>query len=262
MSFAPFQNIFRARDVTQGTQGTQGPAPNVNLFSSVTGQYSALIMASAMQLGGREVVFTAVYGQFDEAIIGGSANCLAANSFPDPTKQIVYFKGDDEGKAFFSTPDGPPNCDAFTHCIYVFDVQNNQVNIQGKTGVAYTISLDDATKISMQDLPSLDMWCKSKTPLASSARTTDSSTRTSNWVMAIILGLIVVLVLSYFFSKSSSGSKKNYGALQREITRRQERYASPINKYSATTKTPRSHNRVLLRFESPFKKSPNYNAWD
>jgi len=242
MSFAPFQNIHN-RDAG---------SPSVHLFSSVTNEYSALIISSSLQLGGRDVVFAAVYGQFDEALIGGSANVIAPNSFPDPTKQIVYYKGDDQGKAFFSTPQGPPECEAFTHCIYVFDVQNNVVNIQGLNGIAYTISLDDATKLTMEDLPSVDKWCKSKT-LISAARTTTSTTA-ANWILGIIIGIIVLLVLIYFFSLSPV--KK---ARRKEVYESPYRDASPLMNYHTPTKLNRKHDEVVLRLTH---KSPKYNAWN
>ena len=180
MSFAPFENIWHAnRDVT-----------GVDVLSSTTSEYSALIISRSVVLGDRTVVFAAVYGQFDEALIGGSANIPSANSVPDVTKQVVYYKGDAEGQAFFSNAQGPPPCASFTHCIYVFGVTDT-ISIQGKSGVAYTISLADATKITMQDLVTPDMWCKA-VPLASTVRTIPYNGYTIwGYVLLIILGVLV-----------------------------------------------------------------------
>jgi hypothetical protein len=222
MSFASLQTIFHpSRDVT-----------GVDVFSSTTSEYSALIISSSVQLGGRDVVFAAVYGQFDVDKIGGSANIPSPDAMPDPTKQIVYYKGD-EGQAFFANPQGPPPCSSFTHCIYVFDVQNNVISIQGKTGVAYTISLLDATKISMQDLVTPALWCKS-VPLASSARSTDSTT-TNNWILGIIIAIAVLMLFFFVFANRSS-----------PIQRRKHEFASPLRALGNTPRSLQRRNREVL----------------
>ena len=224
MSLAPFENIWHAnRDVT-----------GVNVLSSTTSEYSALIISSSVILGDRTVVFAAVYGQFDDALIGGSANIPSANSVPDVTKQVVYYKGDAEGQAFFSNAQSPPPCASFTHCIYVFGVTDNTISIQGKTGVAYTISLADATKITMQDLVTPDMWCKAVPLVASTARTTDSST-TSNWIIGVIIGVAVLLLLMYLLGRKS-----------KPTTHRKHEFASPLRALGHTPTRQRMRNREIM----------------
>jgi hypothetical protein len=146
-------------------------------------------------MNGTTKAFAAVYGQFDEHVIGGSSNCPTPTSLPDVTKPIVYFKGDAAGQAYFSAPNAPPPCASFTHIILVFDIQNDTIVIRGKNGdIAHTIALSQATNITMQDVAHPELWCKTvSVPLAATARSTSSTV--SSWVVGISIAVVVVIAL-------------------------------------------------------------------
>ena len=196
MTFPSFASLFRStRDIANS---------GVSVYSSSSDEYTALVITTTMHINDRDILFAAVYGRFEDSKIGGSANMPTANAVPDPTKQVVYYKNDESGRQFFASAGAPPQCESFTHCIYVFDVKDNIVPIKNINGqVSYTVPLSTAVPLTMEQLGTSSSWCKSVPLTVSAPRTTS---KTTNNVL-IGLGIFFAVVVILYFAMSRNARK-------------------------------------------------------
>ena len=178
----------RERGLLDSIGSAGGPGPeNVKVYASTTDEYAALFVVVSLGSADTAMHMVNIYGSFDPARIGGSVNlppAEGASSAPmgmsNPSSapmgmsnpmmmQMIAFKGDEAGQAFFANPNGPPPCPAFNYCVVTMSL-----GADGTFGIkpsawqegareAYTFKLSELTPLTMQDLGSPGLWCKAPT---------------------------------------------------------------------------------------------------
>ena len=176
----------RERGLLDSIGSAGGPGPeNVKVYASSTDEYAALFVVVSLGSADTAMHMVNIYGSFDPARIGGSVNLppsegSAPMGMSNPSSapmgmsnpmmmQMIAFKGDEAGQAFFANPNGPPPCPAFNYCVVTMSLGAN-----GTFGIkpsawqegareAYTFKLSELKPLTMQDLGSPGLWCKAPT---------------------------------------------------------------------------------------------------
>lgn len=210
-----------------GSAGGPGP-DNVKVYASTTDEYAALFVVVSLGSGDAAMHMVNIYGSFDPARIGGSVNvppAEGASSAPmgmsNPMMmQMIAFKGDEAGQAFFANPNGPPPCPAFNYCVVTMSL-----GADGTFGIkpsawqegareAYTFALSELTPLTMQDLGSPGLWCKA--PIAKlvnaegpASGATPSRATVSPAMIGGIVAAVLLLVLGLALYASLGSRRRN-----------------------------------------------------
>lgn len=193
---------------------------NVKVYRAATDSYAALFVIVTLGQEPNAMTLVNIYGAFDAAKIGGSINLqMMASETPDASTgsknpfmmQMIAYRGDSEGAAFFAKPDGPPPCPTFNYSIVTTNISaDGAFSIKPATwkqgdADAYTFNVSDLTPFTMQELGSVDLWCKvpSAAPpaLSSEPAKTDVKKKAVQlksvlfFVAAVVIVLIVVMLV-------------------------------------------------------------------
>ena len=148
-------------------------------YASKEGKYSALVMMVKMGPNPSDPSIANVYGQFDQAVLGGSFNIPPSDPLT-PTgemdmsiMQMTAWKGDAAGAAFMQKPDGPPPCAHFNYSIMTMDVTNGVFPVKPKgwkagDAIPLTLNVADMAPLDISALGNPANWCKA-TPVPAPA---------------------------------------------------------------------------------------------
>ncbi len=173
---------------------------NLKMYSIQNDTHSAIFVVIEV---GNSMRMISVYGNFDHAKLGGSMNLPpelsdTPSSFNLSLQQMIAYKNDAPGAAFFSKPGSPPACNEFNYCLMVMTSTDDVFGIKSssyKTGDAdvYKFKISELSPMTLQSIQSPNEWCKPKTTVVKALNTQDSK-------FAIGFSIAIVLIVAgYLF---------------------------------------------------------------